>query len=44
MKIKVTTKLSSVLRHIVPLLRKHYQAEGDLSYQDNLSMDKDHME
>ncbi|HHU80461.1 MAG: DNA-binding protein WhiA [Bacilli bacterium] len=40
MKIKVTTKLSSVLRHIVPLLRKHYQAEGDLSYQDNLSMDK----
>lgn len=39
-KIKVTTKVSSVLRHIVPVLRKYYDAEGELTYQNNPSMDK----
>lgn len=40
LKIKVTTKSSSAMRHLVPLLRKNYETESELTYQNNVSMDK----
>lgn len=39
-RIKVTTKLASTLRHILPTLKKLYQVECDLTYQEKSSMDK----